>query len=72
MCPLPHSNQRAELFSVMKAIVDTNVPGLRDKKMLIRTDSMYTINCILDWYDKFEARNFINKDGVLYKNIDII
>ena len=41
-------------------------------KTTIKSDSMYSINCITKWFGRFETKGFINKNGVLQKNIDII
>lgn len=44
------TNQRAELYAILTAVRYVNERiGLKDKKVLIKTDSDYSINCVTKW-----------------------
>jgi ribonuclease HI len=65
--PLPgmvQTNQRAELTAILRAVELTNdIDGVIE----IRTDSMYSINCLTLWYQAWEAASWPFK-----KNLDLI
>ena len=58
------TNQRAELTAILRAIELTDDI---DGTIEIRTDSMYSINCLTLWYQNWEAANWPFK-----KNLDLI
>ncbi|KAJ2448449.1 hypothetical protein EV183_005433 [Coemansia sp. RSA 2336] len=59
--PLPgdatrQTNQRAELMAILRAIQATE--SSTSKKLLICTDSMYSINCLTVWFKKWERNGW--------------
>lgn len=62
------TNQRAELTAVLRALqtVPTNQP------VRIYTDSMYSINCIQEWYRSWAKNGWRTRDGKSVMNQDII
>jgi len=59
------TNQRAELSAILRAL--RNVKEL-SQKIIIYTDSEYSINCIERWFASWVAQNKLDKK----KNIDLI
>jgi len=59
------TNQRAELYAILKAL--HTVQGLSNK-IIIYTDSEYSINCITKWFYNWNKQGKLDKK----KNIDLI
>jgi len=68
---LPKTNQRAELYSIYKAI---KIINKRDEtiKIIIHTDSEYSINTYTKWIEKWKKDNWIGSNKQQIKNQDII
>lgn len=71
------TNQRAELTALIMALE----AGLRRKTQLrrrpyfqffIATDSMYVINCLTKWHEKWTQNGWINSKGLPVANRDLI
>ena len=65
------SNQRAELYAIIKAI---QLLTLNEIKIgvIIHTDSMYSINCITKWYDGWRKNNWRTYKKKRVKNLSLI
>lgn len=62
------TNQQAELLAILKAILAT-----KNKYYIhIKTDSMYSINCINKWYMNWEKNGWKTANGKLVMNQEII
>jgi ribonuclease HI len=66
------TNQVAELSACLCAIETivnnyNNIPSI-----IIKTDSMYTINCITKWYKSWEKNKWIKSDGKPVDNLELI
>lgn len=76
--PLPpnvsHTNQYAELLAIDKALgvclVDPKIQAATF--IVIHTDSMYSINCVVRWYDGWAARGFRLASGEPVKHLSLI
>jgi len=74
----PFTNNRAELSGILLAlqIYDLDIP----KKTLngslqslwIKTDSMYSINCITKWVKGWKRNGWIKTDGSQVENVDLL
>ena len=64
----PTTNNRMELQAVLEALKALSKPGL---KVLIRSDSKYTIDCCSSWMAGWKKRGWTRKGGEL-KNVDIL
>lgn len=67
----PLTNQRAELYAILKAIKIIN-KNYEFKILEIYTDSMYSINCVTKWITKWKKNNFKTSSGENVLNLDII
>jgi ribonuclease HI len=63
------TNQVAELKAILVAI-----ESVKDdyNKIIIKTDSMYSINCITKWADKWKLNNWKKSDGKVIENKELI
>lgn len=52
----PGTNNHAELSAVRVALAITDVPGWRERRLLVRTDSMYTIGALSAPHDPVPER----------------
>lgn len=66
-----HTNQRAELNAVLYAL-KIAYSCFEIKKIKINTDSQYSIDCLNKWHLNWIKNNWINKDGEIVKNKDLI
>nr|CAB3265613.1 ribonuclease H1-like [Phallusia mammillata] len=55
------TNQRAEIAAINACIKQAKENGF--KKLLVRTDSMFVINCVTKWVHGWKKRNWIKADG---------
>ena len=65
------TNQVAELTACIKAIEiikEENIIG----NIIIKTDSMYTINCVNTWFDGWKKRGWKKADGKPIENLELI
>jgi len=67
------TNQRAELYAILVALyyIDKKL-GLENKKIIIKTDSLYSINCITKWIKAWKKNDWVKKDGEKVKHKEII
>lgn len=63
------TNNRAEIYACILALKEPSVKG---KPVEIRTDSMYTINCITKYAPKWMRYNWVKYGGEPVKNSDIL
>jgi ribonuclease HI len=68
----PITNQRAELKAIMLAIEMFVAKYPSPKKLLIKTDSKYSIDAITKWARGWKANNWLKSDGEDVMNRDII
>jgi ribonuclease HI len=64
------TNQVAELTACIlgiEALIKYNINDL-----IIKTDSMYTINCITTWFDGWKKRGWKKADGKPVDNLELI
>jgi ribonuclease HI len=68
------TNQKAELTAMYKlfGILQDNKALFINKKVVVCTDSMYSIKCINDWSKKWELNNWKTSKGEDVKNCDLI
>lgn len=67
----PITSQRAELYAIYKAIlIITNV--LTVDKIIIYSDSEYSIKSLTIWIKKWKTNNWKSSTGEPVKNVDII
>lgn len=67
------TNQIAELLACIYAIeiiIGTDI--IKDKNIIIYTDSMYTINSITKWANKWKNNQWKKSNGKTIENIDLI
>ena len=66
------TNQVAELLACVKGI-ETLVTGQKiNKKIIIYTDSMYIVNMMKSWADKWVKNDWKKSDGKEVLNIDLV
>ncbi|KIM70093.1 hypothetical protein SCLCIDRAFT_504560 [Scleroderma citrinum Foug A] len=68
-CPGDQTNNRAELIAIVR-ILETTPPLKR--KLLIKTDSKYSIQCVTSWIFKWMQNGFLAADGRPVKNRGLI
>lgn len=68
-CPGDQTNNRAELIAIVR-ILETTPPLKR--KLLIKTDSQYSIQCVTTWIYKWMANGFRTAGGQPVKNCALI
>ena len=68
------TNNRAELLSILCAfnLINTNYNQFINNKIVIVSDSMYSINCITSWSNKWLKNGFRTSSGNQVLNKDII
>ena len=64
------TNQRAELFAILKALQIININNYDE--INIYTDSKYSINCITNWVNTWKKNGWLDKKKQPIKNKDII
>lgn len=65
------SSQVAELTAIVKGI-ETVLSHFCVKKIIIYTDSMYSINCITKWSEKWRQNNWKKSSGEKIENKKLI
>ena len=67
----PITNQRAELYAIYVALILIK-KHLKFDKIIVYTDSEYSIKCLTQWYKKWIKNGWKSATGDKVKNIDII
>lgn len=62
------TNNRMELLATIKPLEELQEPT----RVVIYTDSQYTINCVTLWHFAWRKRGWVNKEGNPVLNIDLI
>lgn len=65
------TNQRAELFAIYKAVTIIT-SDIQFDKIIIYTDSKYSIDCITKWIHKWKKNNWISSNNKPVLNLDLI
>jgi len=69
----PITNQRTELYAIYYALVYIKKElEIKNLKILIKTDSEYSINCLTKWYKGWENNNWKTKNDTDVCNKEII
>lgn len=68
---LPTTNQRAELLAIKDVLIEIDNSSNFDT-YLILSDSLYAINCITKWLQKWERNGYLNVKNEPVHNRDII
>jgi ribonuclease HI len=67
------TNQCAELTAILQTLkLFGKTPELSNKKLLIRTDSEYSINVITKWMPAWRAKNWEKRNGHQISNLHLI
>ena len=69
------TNQVAELTAcilAIEAVINNSGDCLSTEKIIIKTDSMYTINCIITWFEGWKKRGWKKADGNPVDNLELI
>jgi ribonuclease HI len=68
------TNQKAELTAILRLfeILNENQDKFVNNKVIVCTDSMYSINCIEKWSKTWEKNDWKNSKGEVVKNKEII
>lgn len=67
------TNQVAEISACICAIETVlGTEKLKKRHILIKTDSMYTINCIIQWGSQWKKNGWKKTNGDIIENIDLI
>lgn len=68
------TNQKAELTAMYHLfdVLNENIRMFENKKVVVCSDSMYSIKCINDWSKKWELNDWKTSKGEAVKNCDII
>ncbi|KAL1918915.1 uncharacterized protein VTP21DRAFT_2296 [Calcarisporiella thermophila] len=69
LCPGPQTNQRAEVYAVIRAL---EVCGNENMRLEIRTDSAYLINCMTRWFRKWDGNDWKTAGGKPVENQDLL
>ncbi|KAL4070511.1 ribonuclease H-like protein [Scleroderma citrinum] len=68
-CPGDQTNNRAELVAIVR-ILETTPPLKR--KLLIKTDSNYSIQCVTSWIFTWRQNGYLTSNGKPVKNRELI
>lgn len=66
----PHTNNRAELYAAYRALEITKDAG--HQKIVLKTDSKYTIQIFTEWLEGWKSRGMKRADGKPVENVDVI
>lgn len=66
------TNQRAELIAIKMCFQYILQKEINNKNILICTDSLYSINCLTNWYCTWEKNGYIASNKKPVKNKEII
>lgn len=62
------TNQRAELTAIVRALEVSP----KDRKIVIVSDSKYSIDCVTDWFHSWQRNNWVNSSKKAVENKDLI
>lgn len=62
------TNQRAELTAIVRALE----VAPKDRKIVIVSDSKYSIDCVTDWFHNWQRNNWVNSSKKPVENKDLI
>ncbi|PPQ84083.1 hypothetical protein CVT25_003603 [Psilocybe cyanescens] len=68
-CPGKQRTTRAQLMSILRLL---ELTSNSDRPLLIKTDSVYSINCFKTWIHEWKPNNWTNAQGNPIKNADVI
>ena len=68
----PLTNQRAELYAILKALRKVKKDKIEFDSITIYTDSEYSIKSLTEWYKTWQNNNWKNAKGQKVMNQDII
>jgi ribonuclease HI len=68
----PITNQRAELYAIYRCLKEVVNSDKVFDKIIIHTDSMYSIKCLTEWIEKWIQNNWTGTNELEIKNQDII
>jgi ribonuclease HI len=68
----PLTNQRAELYAILKTLRNIKKNKLTYEEIIIYTDSEYSIKSLTVWYKNWELNKWKNSKGEKVMNQDII
>ncbi|EKM83940.1 hypothetical protein AGABI1DRAFT_14088, partial [Agaricus bisporus var. burnettii JB137-S8] len=68
-CPGDQTNNRAELIAIVRVLETVPVSS---QKLLIKTDSRYSIKCVGQWLPKWQENGFRTAEGLPVKNVGIV
>ncbi|KAJ2898767.1 hypothetical protein MKZ38_003677 [Zalerion maritima] len=63
----PQTNQRAELMAILRALQSVALDG----RVVIYSDSQYSIKCVTEWFQSWRKNNWMTKAGPV-KNRDLV
>lgn len=62
------TNQRAELMAMVRALE----VAPKDRKIVIVSDSKYSIDCVTDWFHNWQRNNWVNSSKKPVENKDLV
>jgi ribonuclease HI len=68
----PLTNQRAELYAILKSLRNLEKEKINYDEVIIYTDSEYSIKSVTIWYKTWEKNKWKNAKGQAVMNQDII
>ncbi|KAG1793915.1 ribonuclease H-like domain-containing protein [Suillus plorans] len=68
-CPGDQTNNRAELIAIVRTL---ETAPFSQRPLMIKTDSMYSIQCFESWLPKWSANGFRTANGQSVKNAELI
>lgn len=67
-CPGSQTNNRAEIYAIVRVLEEEISKGKGKGHLVIKTDSKYTINCVMVWARNWEAKGWERAPGQKVKN----
>ncbi|OBZ65039.1 Ribonuclease H [Grifola frondosa] len=68
-CPGGQTNNRAELIAIIRILETTPMDG---ERMLIKTDSQYSMRCVREWLPTWKRNGWRSAKGEPVKNVTLI
>jgi ribonuclease HI len=62
------TNQRAELMAMVRALE----VAPKDRRIVIVSDSKYSIDCVTDWFRNWQRNNWVNSSKKAVENKDLV
>lgn len=63
-----HTNQRAELTAIVRALE----VAPKDRRVVIVTDSRYSIDCVTNWFHNWQRNGWVNSSRKPVENKDLV